>query len=150
MGQKGEGWVIIQVILFALIALAPQVSLPWVATWIPTLLGYSLLTFGLCLLFVSILNLGKNLTPFPRPIPNGKMVTTGMYSLVRHPMYFSIILVCLGFSLLTINPIRLGLTGLIFVFLDAKSRQEETWLKQQYPNYVDYQKRTKKLIPWIY
>jgi protein-S-isoprenylcysteine O-methyltransferase Ste14 len=39
------------------------------------------------------------------------------------------------------NPIRLGLTGLIFAFLDAKSRQEETWLKQQYPNYIDYQKR---------
>lgn len=150
MGQRGEGWVIIQIILFALIALAPQVSLPWVDSWIPIFIGYLPLTFGLVLLFVSVLNLGKNLTPFPRPIPNGQLVTTGMYSLVRHPMYFSVILVCLGFSLLTINPIRLGLTGLIFVFLDAKSRQEETWLKQQYPNYVDYQKRTKKLIPWIY
>ncbi len=150
MGQRGEGWVIIQVILFALIALAPQVSFPWIATWISVLFGLLFLISGLALLFASVLNLGKNLTPFPRPIPNGQLVTTGLYSLVRHPMYFSVILVCLGFSLLTMNPIRLGLTGLIFVFLDAKSRQEETWLKQQYPKYIDYQKRTKKLIPWIY
>ncbi len=150
MEQRGAGWVIIQVILFALIAVAPQVSLPWTTTWISVFFGLLPLIFGLVLLFASILNLGKNLTPFPRPLPDGQLVTIGIYSLVRHPMYFSIILVCLGFSLLTTNPIRLGLTGILFIFFDAKSRYEETWLKQKFPDYIDYQKRVKKLVPWIY
>jgi protein-S-isoprenylcysteine O-methyltransferase Ste14 len=148
--SRGAGWVIVQVILFALIALAPQISLSWTANWISILFGLLPFISGLVLLLASIFNLGKNLTPFPRPISDGRMVTTGVYSLVRHPMYLSIILVCLGFSLLTMNPIRLGLTGILFVFFDAKSRYEETWLNQKYPSYDDYRKRVKKLVPWIY
>jgi protein-S-isoprenylcysteine O-methyltransferase Ste14 len=149
--SRGAGWVIVQVILFALIALAPQVALPWTApTWISVLFGLPFLLLGLFLLFASILNLGKNLTPYPRPLSDSQLVTTGVYSLVRHPMYFSVILLSLGFSLLTTNPIRLGLTAILFVFFDAKSRQEETWLKQKFPNYIHYQKRVKKLIPWLY
>ena len=148
--SRGAGWVIVQVILFVLIALAPQVFLFWTATWISVFFGLLTLILGLVLLFASILNLGKNLTPFPRPLPDSQLVTTGVYSLVRHPMYFSVILLCLGFSLLTTNPIRLGLTGILFVFFDAKSRHEETWLKQKFPDYINYQKRVKKLVPWLY
>jgi protein-S-isoprenylcysteine O-methyltransferase Ste14 len=148
--SRGAGWVMVQVLLLALIAFAPQVSLPWANTWISVFLGLITLVLGLILLFASILNLGKNLTPFPRPLPDSQLVTTGVYSLVRHPMYFSAILVCLGFSLLTTNPIRLGLTGILFVFFDAKSRHEETWLKQKFPDYSNYQKRVKKLVPWLY
>lgn len=148
--SRGAGWVIVQVILFALIALAPQTSFSWTTTWISVLFGLLPFISGLVLLLASILNLGKNLTPFPRPISDGQLVTTGVYSLVRHPMYLSILLVCFGFSLLTTNPIRLGLTGILFIFFDAKSRYEETWLKQQYPSYDDYQKSVKKLVPWLY
>jgi protein-S-isoprenylcysteine O-methyltransferase Ste14 len=148
--SRGAGWVIVQVILFALIALAPQISLSWTATWVFVLFGLLPFISGLVLLLASIFNLGKNLTPLPRPISDGQLVTTGVYGLVRHPMYLSITLVCLGFSLLTTNPIRLGLTGILFIFFDAKSRYEETWLKQKYPSYDDYRKRVKKLVPWIY
>jgi protein-S-isoprenylcysteine O-methyltransferase Ste14 len=148
--SRGAGWVIVQVILFVLIALAPQVFLFWTATWISVFFGLLPLILGLLLLFASILNLGENLTPFPRPLPDSQLVTTGVYSLVRHPMYFSVLLLCLGFSMLTTNPIRLGLTGILFVFFDAKSRHEETWLKQKFTDYINYQKRVKKLVPWIY
>jgi protein-S-isoprenylcysteine O-methyltransferase Ste14 len=148
--SRGAGWVMVQVILFALIALAPQISLFWTATWISALFGVLFLISGLVLLLASLFNLGKNLTPFPRPLPDSQLITTGVYSLVRHPMYLSVILVCLGFSLLTTNFIRLALTGILFVFFDAKSRYEETWLKQKFPNYLNYQNRVKKLLPWIY
>ena len=39
---------------------------------------------------------------------------------------------------------------LLFIFFDLKSRREEQWLREAYPDYPAYQKRVKKLIPWVY
>jgi len=38
----------------------------------------------------------------------------------------------------------------LFIFFDLKSRREERWLREAYPEYGDYQKRVKKLVPWVY
>jgi protein-S-isoprenylcysteine O-methyltransferase Ste14 len=38
----------------------------------------------------------------------------------------------------------------LFFFFDLKSRQEERWLAEAYAGYQDYQRRVRKLIPWIY
>jgi protein-S-isoprenylcysteine O-methyltransferase Ste14 len=39
--------------------------------------------------------------------------------------------------------------GLFFLF-DVKARREEVWLVERFPDYRDYQRRVKKLIPAIY
>jgi len=39
---------------------------------------------------------------------------------------------------------------LLMPLLDAKSRKEERWLRQQFPDYEAYQKRTRRFLPWIY
>ncbi|MDB5761464.1 MAG: isoprenylcysteine carboxylmethyltransferase family protein, partial [Herminiimonas sp.] len=91
-----------------------------------------------------------SLTPFPRPLPGGELVTTGAYRLVRHPIYSAIIIGTLGFSLASENLLRLVLTGILFVFFDMKARREEQWLQVQYPAYAIYKSRVKKMIPWIY
>ena len=38
----------------------------------------------------------------------------------------------------------------LFALLDIKSRQEERWLAQKFPDYVAYQRRVRKLIPFLY
>ncbi len=40
--------------------------------------------------------------------------------------------------------------ALLFLLLAAKSHREETWLVAVHPEYGAYQRRTKRLIPWIY
>ena len=40
--------------------------------------------------------------------------------------------------------------GLLFLLFAAKSRREEVWLTAAHPGYADYQRRTKRLIPWVY
>lgn len=40
--------------------------------------------------------------------------------------------------------------GLLFLLFAAKSRLEEIWLLAMHPEYRDYERRTKRLIPWIY
>lgn len=107
------------------------------------LAGGSLGTLG-------VLSLGRNLSPFPKPIEGGRLVVGGAYALVRHPIYSGLIIGSLGWSLLTDTLLGVGLALLLFVFFDLKSRREERWLAETYPQYPDYKKRVRKLIPFVY
>ena len=42
------------------------------------------------------------------------------------------------------------LFGILFLFFDVKSHREEKWLASKYADYGHYQKRTRKLIPFLY
>ncbi len=149
MGQRGEGWVAIQIFLFALILLAPEIqtfSFPFELR----VLGILILCSGGIVGTLGIFRLGENLSPFPKPKEGGYLVTSGIYGLVRHPIYSGLILGTLGWSLLTDTLLGVGLALVVFIFFDLKSRREERWLSQTYPDYPAYQKQVRKLIPWIY
>lgn len=150
MGQRGESWVLMQAILLALLVFAPGLGMRWPGTPLFPYIGWALVTAGLAFLIWSAASLGRSLTPFPRPLAGGRLVTGGAYRLVRHPIYSAVLLMALGFSLATMNEARLLLTLLLFIFFDRKSRVEEKWLEQQYPDYATYRQRTKRLIPGIY
>ena len=49
--------------------------------------GFVIIITAFIILFVAIKDLGRNLSPFPRPINNSSLVTTGIYRFTRHPMY---------------------------------------------------------------
>ena len=55
-------------------------------------LGISITIIAFIIMLVSIKDLGRNLSPFPRPINNSTLVTTGIYRFTRHPMYYSCLL----------------------------------------------------------
>ena len=150
MGQRGEAWVIAQSALFILFAVAPQIGPSWPSADVFRLPGWALVAAGILLLARSAIDLGRSLTPFPRPLPDGRLVTTGAYRLVRHPIYSGVIISALGLSLVTISPVRLALTIVLFAFFDMKARREERWLQEQYPEYAAYKSHVKKLIPWLY
>jgi protein-S-isoprenylcysteine O-methyltransferase Ste14 len=77
-------------------------------------------------------------------------VTSGVYGLVRHPIYTGLILGTLGWSLWNANLLGAGLALLLFVFFDLKSRREERWLMEAYPGYAEYKRHVRKLIPLVY
>jgi protein-S-isoprenylcysteine O-methyltransferase Ste14 len=74
----------------------------------------------------------------------------GLYRIVRHPIYTSILLMCLG-SAITAG--RLGSwLGLVIVLAGfwIKLRQEEVLMTQHFPvEYPAYKTRVKALIPFI-
>jgi protein-S-isoprenylcysteine O-methyltransferase Ste14 len=106
---------------------------------------------GSAILFIKgLIDLGKNLTPLPYPIEDGELVTTGIYQLVRHPLYSGVILGCLGMTIFWESVSHLILTIVLLIFLDIKARKEEVFLMEKYVNYSEYQQRVKKLIPGIY
>jgi protein-S-isoprenylcysteine O-methyltransferase Ste14 len=155
LGSRGEGWVLAQFALLAAIALAPR-SLGPLRPWPEPLarvalpLGLVLIALGALLGAAAALSLGPNLTPFPRPRPDGSLVQGGVYALVRHPIYASVLLLALGWSLLRAGTPALLLTLALALFFDQKARREEAWLLERFPAYADYRRRVRKLIPWIY
>jgi protein-S-isoprenylcysteine O-methyltransferase Ste14 len=77
-------------------------------------------------------------------------VQTGVYGLVRHCLYSGLVLGTAAYSLWQLSLSHGAIALALFVLLDAKARQEETWLMARYDNYGDYRQRVKKLIPWVY
>ena len=154
-GPRGEGYVVIQFILFGVIFFAPK-SLPgwpvWVSPWsmLGVILGLVVGTIGGLLILAGLLSLGRNLTAVPRPIENGQMVRSGPYQFVRHPIYSGIIIGAFGYGLLQNGFLTLIYALILFVFFDIKSRREEAWLSDKYEDYPVYQQQVKKLIPFIY
>ena len=150
MGKRGETWVLAQLLLFVGFVLVPRTGPEWPHAGMFMVAGGLLAVVGIALLAAGAFGLGRSLTPFPKPLPDSRLVTGGVYRLVRHPIYCGILLAALGASLATASWPRLALTAVLFVFFEFKARREERWLLERYPDYAAYRRHVKKLIPWIY
>ena len=81
---------------------------------------------------------------------NHKLISTGAYSLARHPMYASLLLWCWSASLMMFNWITLTLsTVLILPLMIARARAEERELSRVLPDYPAYQDNVHMLAPTI-
>lgn len=155
-GQRGEGWVIMQgLLLLGLIILppVPMISLDSATKFQIYLYDGVAIIFGVTALMMmvkGVVDLGENLTPLPYPKAAGSLITTGIYRIVRHPLYSGLIFAALGWAIFKASFSHLLGTVILFMFLDLKARTEENWLKQRYPSYTEYSDQVKKLIPWIY
>jgi len=154
-GKRGEWYVIAQVILFLLVAFGPRTwpgLLVWTApfTWLGAVAGGFLILIGGLLSLAGVFRLGPNLTPLPYPKDEATLVETGPYQLVRHPIYSGLILAAFGWALWVNGWLTLGYAALLFALFDIKSRREEGWLREKFAGYEAYQKRVRKLIPFVY
>jgi protein-S-isoprenylcysteine O-methyltransferase Ste14 len=112
--------------------------------------GAALLGLGAIVGLLGAIGLGRGLTPFPKPAPDMRMVQNGVYAVIRHPLYTGGMAVALGWALVWQSwPALLAGVALI-LFPDFKTRREERWLREQFPQYPDYAKRVHGFIPWVY
>ncbi len=152
LGPRGEGWVALQVILLPSVALSGLITggiLLGPAATLVSLVGLALMVAGLALGSRGLLDLGRNLTPVPRPRDDAELVVTGVYALVRHPIYGGIIVTAFGWGLAAGSPFTLLLAGVVAVFFWLKSHREEAWLIDRYSGYAAYLTRTRRFIPWL-
>lgn len=112
--------------------------------------GDALIIAGIVLGVAGVVGLGRNLTALPHPKKDAALVESGAYSLVRHPIYAGLAFAALGWGLLWRSPATLALAAGLLVFFDIKSRREELWLAKAFPRYAQYQRRVRKLIPFVY
>lgn len=155
LGPRGEGWVGAQLVLFALIAVAGLRDLGGRSSgdgWGPaaSIGGSVAIVAGALVAGRGLWDLRASLSPFPRPRAGAPLVDTGVYRLVRHPIYSGLVLGALGWGLVTASALTVALAGLLFLLFAGKSRREEAWLAEVHPGYRAYQRHTKRLVPWVY
>lgn len=154
-GRRGEWYLLVQAGLIVLVAVGPHTLPglpPWTNGWsLAGSVGGGILFLGGALLSLAgTVSLGRNLTPLPRPKDEGKLVVTGAYRLVRHPIYGGLAIMALAWALWVHGWLTVVYAVILFVFFDVKSRREENWLREKYPEYAAYQRRVRKLIPFLY
>jgi protein-S-isoprenylcysteine O-methyltransferase Ste14 len=152
LGPRGEGWVAIQVVLFAVVGIAgftgPNVD--GTARGVLGVIGAVLVGGGGYLALRGLLDLKTALTPLPHPRDGAELVESGSYALVRHPIYGGIVIGATGYGLLTASVVALALVAVLLGFFRLKSGREEAWLRDRYPGYAAYAARTKRMIPFLY
>lgn len=81
-----------------------------------------------------------------------RLINTGPYAFIRHPMYTSFLLMGLGQALLLPNWIAglSGLVGFAVLFFLRVGKEERMMLENFGPQYRAYMERTKRLIPYLY
>ena len=91
-----------------------------------------------------------NFSVYPEPIDGFRLITSGPYRWVRHPMYSSLLLMMAGIALY--NAHWLNALGFVLVLsaVLGKLTLEERYLGDAVADYRDYRERTRKLIPYVY
>lgn len=146
VGERGEAYVIAQFSLLLFIAIG---DVPFIGDAITTFLGPSMILLGLFIVYKSASDLKNNLSPYPVPSEKGALIDSGIYGLMRHPMYSGVLIGMAGLSLVTDSVLRMLLTVVLYFVLDVKSDYEETLLVESYgKEYQDYKvKVANKFFP---
>lgn len=153
---RGEWYVVAQAVLFAAVVVAPMLDGRAVGQGdllsdVNVIAGGALVVVGLACLVLGSVGLGRrNLSPFPRPREGSSLVETGIFSVVRHPIYTGLSLCAFGWSLASHSIAAFIAAVVLLVFFDFKARREERWLEATFSGYAAYKARVKKLIPFMY
>ena len=105
--------------------------------------GFLIIIIAFIIMLVSIKDLGRNLSPFPRPINNSNLVTSGIYRFTRHPMYYSLIFISIGVFIIKLSIYYLFLTISLALIIKFKIALEEKYLMNKFKNYLLYKNEVK-------
>lgn len=152
--QKEQKWVVVlSTVIFvaAFVVAGLNWRFHWLllsewAVWAATaayLLGYNL--------YAVVLRENTYLSRTIEVQENQKVIDTGLYGIVRHPMYTATIILFLSMPLVLASPISF-LIMLLYILLIAKRiRNEEAVLEQGLKGYSEYKQRVKyKVFPYIW
>ena len=137
------GLVVLQVLALA------AVMWPWNAghwnawAWVPIVAGFALKGW------MVTHNPPSNFSVLPEPRANARLITTGPYALVRHPLYLGLIIFAFGCAIGWNTPVHWFAAVVLALILDAKSRREEYFLLERFPEYRDYAARSPRLVPGL-
>ena len=115
-------------------------------------IGSLLALIGLIIRVTSILTLKKQFTYTVTKIENHELIETGLYKKIRHPGYLGQLIIFLGISTCLSNwiSILLMIIPVLSGYINRINIEEKFMVKNMGQKYLDYQTRTKKLIPAVY
>jgi protein-S-isoprenylcysteine O-methyltransferase Ste14 len=148
--ERGGLWVTAQFVLLAAIVIVGRLHLVALRFGGQQAVGWGLMLVALAAGLGASFSLGRNLTPYPKPLASGSMIEHGLYRVVRHPIYTAVIVGMVGVAVRGGDWVALGLALGLIPFFHAKSTFEERHLVEQYPEYAAYRRRVRRrLIPGL-
>jgi protein-S-isoprenylcysteine O-methyltransferase Ste14 len=99
---------------------------------------------------VAVAEMRFRVSIFPDVKENQIFITGGPYRLIRNPMYLAVLLIAASLVSHKIDFFSVLAWIMLLVVLRVKIKIEEAGLLKKFPSYVEYLKRTKRLVPWIY
>ena len=135
------------VILDSVSILKPHLEFATVGTAV----GLTLCAIGAALTMVSQYQMGKSWRIGVDESEKTELVTNGMFSLSRNPIYFGMLVIGLGFVALVPHIFMVICFVLAFLGIDLQvCKIEEPHLKRVFGDeYVEYTKRINRYIPWV-
>ena len=114
--------------------------------------GVVCMAAGLAVRAWAMSTLGQHYTRTLRTVDEQQVVDRGPYRVVRHPGYSGSILVWVGYSLALGNWIATAITMVLLGAIYAwRINAEEALLRRSFGDrYADYQRHTKRLLPYVY
>jgi protein-S-isoprenylcysteine O-methyltransferase Ste14 len=106
-----------------------------------------LMIAGTAFALAAVLVLGRSVSMVPQA---RRLVTSGPYAVVSHPMYLGELAMMTGIALQFLSVWALLLLGLQFAFQLLRMRYEERVLLAAFPDYADYMAKTARLVPGVY
>lgn len=114
--------------------------------------GMTLFALGLSIRIHSILTLRRFFNYTVTRVEGQRIIETGLYKFIRHPGYLGQIIIFLGISCAISNwlSILLMMIPVILGYI-KRIKIEERFMQEQFgEEYVNYERRTERLIPFIY
>ena len=114
------------------------------------IIGAAITLMGLVVAVWARTIIGRNWSGYVSLKENHELVTSGPYSVIRHPIYTGFLLMIIGTAIYYASVL-----ALIYFVIDASiflwraKREEALMIKTFGKKYQDYMKRTKALIPFV-
>jgi protein-S-isoprenylcysteine O-methyltransferase Ste14 len=112
-----------------------------------SLVSLVLIIGGTVFALYAVLVLGRSVSMVPQA---RRLVTSGPYAFVRHPVYLGEIVLMIGIALQFLSVWALVLLALQLACQFLRMSNEERVLLAAFPDYADYMARTARLVPGVY
>jgi len=114
-------------------------------------LGFALVLAGSIVRMVALAALGKQFSGYVTLQEDHQLVQTGIYGVIRHPMYLGILMTMPGFALVFRSWLAIPTFLISAAFVARRVRQEEKLLEQTFGGeFARYRSRTQRLVPFVY
>lgn len=141
---------IVHIIAYLQLLGLPLLQMPY-HLWVQ-IVGFLLVVIGVSVSTLGRKDVGVNWTEASeyQVKKNHKLVTTGIYRFIRHPIYSGSLLSLLGTELVVTSYFFIYVLVIHLIGAIRQARREEKILLKQFgQNYIQYRKRTKMFIPYI-
>ena len=113
--------------------------------------GFFLYSGGGVLRLAPVFVLGRRFSGLVAIQPEHRLVTSGLYGVIRHPSYLGLLVLVLGWGLAFRSGVGVVIAVLMLAVVLARIEAEERLLSESFgAEYDAYRSRTWRLIPYVY